>query len=67
MVKNMKKLIYIELEETYPQIAYKYIMETLEKHLKRVNKDLFQISEGLFLKFDNKTLLIFEGDEKEAV
>jgi len=61
----MKKLIHIQLTEGYPDYYFKDINKMLSKHFKRVDKDTFQIKEGVFLKFNKDELLIYEEEEKE--
>ena len=60
----MRKIIHIELVEGYPDSYYKDIMKMLAKYFENVDKDTFKIKEGVFLKFNEKELLIYEEERR---
>ena len=57
---RLREIIHIELIETYPHYRLKEINKLLSKHFKNVDKDTFELKEGVFLKFNGKELLIYE-------
>jgi len=56
----LREIIHIELIGTYPPYRLKEINKMLSKHFKNVDKDTFELKEGVFLKINDKELLIYE-------
>jgi len=60
-----KEIIHIELVEEYPDFRFKDIRKMLSEHFKRIDNDTFELKKGVFLKFNNKELLIYEEEKEE--
>jgi len=58
----MRKIIHIQLTDSYPDFYYKGIVEMLKRHFENVNKDTYKLKDGVFLKFNREELLIYEEE-----
>ena len=58
----MRKIIHIQLTDSYPDFYYKGIVEMLKRHFENVNKDTYKLKDGVFLKSNREELLIYEEE-----